>query len=126
MGFRRKQIILRTLGGQYGDDGNWIDGETQELTIQASVQPISLDEYTQMFPNGSNTVNAVKIYTSTELYTDKEESSREMIREADMLIWNNRKWKIIACHAYQSGVINHYKAYAQEVAHGTGAKTDFS
>lgn len=110
MSFRTKQTIIRTSNGSYNEDGNYTEGTTEEITIFASVQPISLDEYTKMFPSGSRTVNAVKIYTNTKLYPDKENE-----QEADVLEWDDRKWKIIACHAYQSKVISHYKAYAQEV-----------
>lgn len=124
--FRRSQTIIRTYGGSYDDDGNWAGGESREMSIMASVQPIGLDEYTQMFPGGSRSVNAVKIYTSTELYPDREEETRTPAQAADVLIWNDSRWKVIGCHAYQSGVINHYKAYAQEVGHGTGAKEDIS
>jgi len=32
-----------------------------------------------------------------------------------VLLYMGEKYKIIACHAYQNGLINHYKAYAQEI-----------
>lgn len=112
MGFRKKFTIQRTSGGEYDDNGIWQKGETEEIEIMASVQPISLDEYNQIFPEGIRTVNAVKIYTDTRLYPEKQGTPAQ---NADVLLYMDRKYKIITCHAYQSGVINHYKAYAQEV-----------
>lgn len=114
MGFRKKFTIQRTTGGEYDDNGIWQKGETEEIEIMASVQPLSLaslNEYNQIFPEGIRTVNAVKIYTSTKLLTDKSTPAQN----ADVLLYMGGKYKIITCHAYQSGVINHYKAYAQEV-----------
>lgn len=112
MGFRKKIIIQRTSGGDYDDNGIWQEGETEEIKIMASVQPISLNEYNQIFPQGIRTVNAVKIYTSTRLYPEKQGTPAQ---NADVLLYMDKKYKIITCHAYQSGVINNYKAYAQEV-----------
>lgn len=87
-------------------------GETEKIEIMAYVQSISLDEYNQVFPQGIRTVNAVKIYTDTRLYPEKQGTPAQ---NADVLLYMDRKYKIITCHAYQSGVISHYKAYAQEV-----------
>ena len=113
MGFRKKFTIQRTTGGEYDDNGIWQKGgETEEIKIMASVQPISLDEYNQIFPQGVRTVNAVKIYTDTKLYPEKQGTPAQ---NADVLLYMDRKYKIITCHAYQSGVISHYKAYAQEI-----------
>lgn len=112
MGFRKKFMIQRTSGGKFDDNGIYQQGETEEFEIMASVQPISLDEYNQVFPQGIRTVNAVKIYTDTRLYPEKQGTPAQ---NADVLLYMDRKYKIITCHAYQSGVISHYKAYAQEV-----------
>ncbi len=115
MSFRRKFTIQRTTGGEYDDNGIWQKGETEEIEIMASVQPLSLaslNEYNQIFPEGIRTVNAVKIYTDTRLYPEKQGTPAQ---NADVLLYMDRKYKIITCHAYQSGVISHYKAYAQEV-----------
>lgn len=79
MGFRKKFIIKRTSGGDYDDNGIWQKGETEEIEIMASVQPISLDEYNQIFPEGIRTVNAVKIYTDTRLYPENKARQRKML-----------------------------------------------
>ena len=110
MSFRRSVVILRKEG-YYDESDKYITNDSNTLKILATVQPISLDEYTKIFPEGTNTNNAVKIYTDTKLLTDKSTSEQN----ADVLLYMGEKYKIIACHAYQNGLINHYKAYAQEI-----------
>lgn len=112
MGFRHKFIIQRRYGGEYNDDGYWKMGDVRDIKITASVQPISLNEYNNIFPQGIRTVSAVKIYTNTKLYPEKQGTPAQA---ADVLLYMDRKYKVIACHAYQNQVISHYKAYAQEV-----------
>lgn len=111
MGFKKTYTVLRTIPGNYNEDGYYVDGEKNKLNILATVQPIRLNEYTQIFPEGTDTKNAVKIYTNIELLTDKSTPTKN----ADVLLFMKKKYKIIACSAYQSGLINHFKAYAQEV-----------
>lgn len=118
MGFRRKQTIERLSHGQWRDDGTWQPGERQEMTIMASVQPLNDKDYTQIQADGMHTSRSVKIYTSTELYPDRDSSSIAGMgvdhQEADRIIWLGRRWKVVQCDAYQSGVISHYKAIALE------------
>lgn len=115
--FRKQFTILRrvTGSGYYDDDGIWVEGNSEgEITIKASVQPLNMQE-TAALAEGERTMNTVKIYTSTELYPAKEGIGGRRPQEPDLLLWNGKRWRVIACAAYQSGVISHYKAYAQEV-----------
>ena len=100
MSFRRSVVILRKEG-YYDDSGKYITNDSNTFKIS-----ILRDKRT-----GTNTNNAVKIYTNTKLLTDKSTSEQN----ADVLLYMGEKYKIIACHAYQNGLINHYKAYAQEI-----------
>lgn len=121
--FRKKFKVLRKSleSGYYDDDGNWVEGREEEITIKASVQPLNMQE-TKALTEGEVTMNTVKIYTSTELYTSKEADGGNAVREADVLLWRGVRWRVVACAPYQSGVISHFKAYAQEVGDEKPAK----
>lgn len=121
MGFRKRFNITRTTTvGHFDDAGNWVESTDKTIiTIRASVQPLNNEE-TQALADGGRTARTVKLYTSTKLlperqsYTDVDGNSVPA-QTADVLIYDGEQWKIIMCNAYQSNVINHYKAYAQEV-----------
>lgn len=119
MGFRKPVKILRRAVGSVGDDGYYVPGTEQELTIFASVQPLNANEYTQIAADGARNVRYIKAYTNTPLYPAKEagwantEDSGPW--EADTILWQGSRFQVIQCDPYQSGVISHYKAIAQEV-----------
>lgn len=110
MGFRKPVLIERREGGTWTDSGKWIAGYSDTIRIYASVQPLNMKEYTAVQPEGGHTVRAVKVYSSVELFTDREPQ-----QEADILLWQGSRWKVVQCDAYRSGVLNHYKSYALEV-----------
>lgn len=72
MSFRRPITILRRSIGVMGEDGYYKPGSTSEMTIRASVQPLSTNEYTLVAAEGSRNVQYVKIYTNVPLQTEKE------------------------------------------------------
>lgn len=122
--FRRKFNIIRTAGvGHYDDEGRWVvDSSTQTISIKASVQPLNNNE-TQALPDGGRTTRTVKIYTSTKLLPERQAhtdaAGNELPQqEADVLLYDGEKWKVVMVNAYQSGVINHYKCFAQELTDG--------
>ncbi|WP_196595242.1 hypothetical protein [Pectinatus frisingensis] len=124
MGFRKKFNITRTTTvGHLDDVGNYVEStDKTTISIKASVQPLNNEE-TQALADGGRTARTVKLYTSTKLlperqaYTDAD-GNNVQTQTADVLTYDGETWKIIMCNAYQSGVISHYKAYAQEVTGG--------
>lgn len=117
MGFCKKHIVLRRAAGSgaYDDDGVWQPGGgLEEMTIKASVQPANMDEVDAL-PSGARLTHTVKIYTATELYPAKQAAGGGPSREADILLYRGEQYKIVACAPYQSGVIDHFKSFAQEV-----------
>lgn len=119
VGFRRPITILRRGMGAIGDDGYYIPGTEQEMTIFASIQPLNTNEYTQITADGARNVRYVKVYTNTPLHPAKEAGWGKMEDsgpwEADIILWHGSRFQVIKCDPYQSGVISHYKAIAQEV-----------
>lgn len=116
MGFRRPVIIERTSLGTIDDNGRYQKGTMTTLTIQASVQPLSLREQaTIVGPDGARNVSYVKIYTDTPLITQSAAKGQGKSTMADIVQYLGHRFMVIQCDAYQSGVISHYRAYAKEV-----------
>lgn len=115
MSFRRPVTILRRSLGVMNENGYYTPGSDTEMTIRASVQPLNTNEYTAVAPEGSRNIQYVKLYTNVPLQTEKEAGWDGPATEADVILWQNSRWKVIQCDAYQSNVINHYKAIAKEV-----------
>lgn len=116
MGFRRPVTIERTSLGTIDDNGRYQRGTTTTLTIQASVQPLSIREQSTIVgPDGARNVSYVKIYTDTPLIPQSAASGQGEATKADVVRHLGRRFLVIQCDAYQSGVISHYRAYAKEV-----------
>lgn len=118
MSFRKPQTIYRKSGGFVNDDGYYHAGNFEEITIQASVQPLNSNEqaqYTNVEPQGSRQANILKVYTDTPLYPTKQATENSEVTEADVLLWKNRIFRCIDCEYFQSEVISHYKAIFQEI-----------
>ena len=116
-GFRKKYTVNRKASGYMDDTGTWVEGTSLAIEIKASVQPLNADE-TETLAEGERTSETVKLYTKTRLQTAKQAYGDKDAVEPDVLIYDDRTWKIIRCSGYQCGVINHYKCYAQEVSDG--------
>lgn len=116
MGFRRPVTIERTSLGTIDDNGRYQKGTTTTLTIQASVQPLSIREQSTIVgPDGARNVSYVKIYTDTPLIPQSAASGQGEATKADVVQHLGRRFLVTQCDAYQNGVISHYRAYAKEV-----------
>lgn len=116
MGFRRPVTIERTSLGTIDENGRYQKGTTATLTIQASVQPLSIREQSTIVgPDGARNVSYVKIYTQSPLIPQSAAKGQGEPTMADIVQYLGRRFLVIQCDAYQSGVISHYRAYAKEV-----------
>lgn len=116
MGFRRPVTIERTSMGTIDDNGRYQKGTMTTLTIQASVQPLSLREQaTIVGPDGARNVSYVKIYTDTPLIPQSAANGQGEPTMADVVQHLGRRFLVTQCDAFQNGVISHYRAYAKEV-----------
>lgn len=93
-----------------GDDGRYTIADPTEMSIQASVQPLKATEM-EALPEGRRGSRAVKVYSDTELLMVDQQSGQQ----PDRFEWLGRMYEVVGCDAYQSNVINHYRAYAVEV-----------
>ena len=116
--FRKPLTVLRTTGGYFDDDGYWHDGMTGEITISASVQPLESQAqryYTQMLGEGAFTSLMVALYSDEPLLPEKQADGQRPMQEGDIVLWRDRRMKVIQCEPWQNDVINHYRSVAQEI-----------
>lgn len=111
MGFRRRIAYMRRTGGHMDEDGYWQTGEEKQGEIFASVQPLNIREIEAM-PEGQAKTSAVKLYTSEPLRTAIQGTQQE----ADIVLWQGKRYVVTDCIPYQSSVIAHYKIIAREEA----------
>ena len=93
-----------------GDDGRYTIADPTEMSIQASVQPLKATEMDAL-PEGRRGCRAVKVYSDTELLMVDQQSGQQ----PDQFEWLGRRYEVVGSDAFQSGAINHYRAYAVEV-----------
>lgn len=118
MSFRTKQTVERITGGYFDDDGMWNTGTAETFEIMASIQPLNGDEraqYTNMLPEGATQYSAIKIYSNTQLQVEAQEQDGNNGTEADIVLWRNKRYKVVFCEEWQSNVISHFRMIAWEV-----------
>lgn len=109
--FRKPIKVWRyTEPAVLGKDGRFTIAEPTEITIKASVQPLKATEM-EALPEGRRGSRAVKVYSDTELLMVDQQSGQQ----PDQFEWLGRRYEVVGSDAFQSGVINHYRAYAVEV-----------
>lgn len=111
MGFRKPQAITRVAAGSYVN-GVWKDGAATTLTIQASVQPMSMEDM-QDAPEGRRLSDMVKMYTNSDLFTVEDSGANQ---QPDKLTWRGREYEIISKGVHQMDVLSHYKYVCALVA----------
>ena len=114
MSFRKAQTIYRKRSGFVNAEGYYHAGDFEEITIQASVQPLNL-KTVEVEAQGGRQANMLKVYSDVPLYPTKQATDNSEVTEADVLLWKNRLWRCIDCEYFQSEVISHYKAIFQEI-----------
>lgn len=56
-------------------------------------------------PESERTVEWIKVYTTGQVYTAEESS--ELGRPADIVIWNDKRYRVMKARRYQMGVLDH-------------------
>lgn len=116
--FRKTLTVRRYSSGFYDSDGYWHDGFAHEIQIAASVQPLAAGEashYTNVQPQGAFTSLMVALYSDEPFLTEKQGSDADAMQEADVVLWQGRRMKVVHCEPWQNDVINHYRSIAQEI-----------
>jgi hypothetical protein len=104
-------LLTRSSGPGHHEDGEWIPGETSEITIQANVQPFS-DYQVMILPESDRTKNWVWVFSATTMFQKKEGS---VAREGDKFRWNGEWYEIMKTQTFQMGVRDHTEAKAARI-----------
>lgn len=109
-GFRIPVVVRRFEPGR-NERGHWVEGNTTQFTIMASVQPLKPSDL-EALPEGRRTgARGVKIYSSDKLIATNQETNQQ----GDQIYWQDNYYEIVAVDERQMNVISHYKMYAIEV-----------
>lgn len=95
--------VLRATEGEWVK-GKWVPGTVQEVIVEANVQPLKGSELTAL-PESDRTKESIKVY-SVETLKTLEEVSQE---EADVIVWEGKKFRAIKAMTYKMGVLDHTK-----------------
>lgn len=107
----RKPIVVKRFQPGHNEQGHWIEGDTTQFAIVASVQPLKASEL-EVMPEGRRTnARAIKIYTNDKLMATNQKENQL----ADQIYWQDNFYEVVSVDEYQMGVISHYKIYALEV-----------
>lgn len=95
--------VLRASPGEWVK-GKWVAGTVTSVNIEANVQPLKGSELT-ILPESDRTKESIKVY-SVETLKTLEEVSQE---EADVVVWEGKKFKAVKAMTYTMGVLDHTK-----------------
>lgn len=102
--------ITRQIAGSYVD-GEWIEGATSIVTVQANVHPFS-DYQVMLLPEADRTKSWLWVFSASELRSKKEGAGGT---GADRFTWNGETYEIMKTQRYQMGVSDHYEAKAARI-----------
>lgn len=95
--------VLRSMPGQWVD-GYWEEGGTIEAIVVGNIQPLKGSELLAL-PESDRTKESIKVYTVETLRTVEEVGQTE----ADIVVWNGKKFQATKTMTYQMGVLDHTK-----------------
>lgn len=96
------------IGGEYVH-GEWVDNdELKNRYTIGNIQPNLNWNQTRLLPEGDRSKRAIVIYCNDELLM--AEQGLEKPREADVVIWQGKRWKIMYSMFYQMGILDHCEA----------------
>lgn len=107
-------VIYRRTQGSYVD-GDWVEGSTQDITIQANVQPLK-DYEIYMMPESERTRDWQKIYSAEMI-----RSEIEGLHDADEFEWDSmvdgtlQRYKVMKVRRYRMGILDHWRGFAARI-----------
>lgn len=110
--FRKTYTVLVRTRGDY-IKGKWVEGEAIAQELIASIQPVGLKEMDRLVSmmQGRHIASVIKIYTEQQLDVAGEDE-----RNGSIVLFENSRYEVIARSSYHSGVIEHYRYFAQKVS----------
>lgn len=104
--FRKNYTVKRRAAGTR-NQGRWVEGAESDIVVVASAMPLRGAEL-QTLPEGKRAMQAIKIYSNTELQTVDEENGVS----ADVLIYRSERYEVTTSEPWQSDVVTHFKHLA--------------
>ena len=108
------ELIRHGTGGYYNDNGLYVQADTTQRTIAASVQPANNKDM-ELLPDGARTIRVIKVFTDEVLYSSQQATEYTEERKGDILIVDGVPFLVVRCDAWQSNVISHYESLATEI-----------
>lgn len=102
------QIERAGTEGHYDDNGRWVEAARVLVPMEANVQPAKGHDLWVM-PESDRSEDWIKVYTSEPLNTLYEGVGGV---EADIILWNNKRYQAKTTQTYQMGILNHTKTLA--------------
>lgn len=96
--------VLRARPGYWNEKGRWIAGERETLPVQANVQPMRGHELV-VLPEADRSKESIKVYCVEALQTVEDVKQEE----ADIIVWNGKKFRATRTLTYKMGVLDHTK-----------------
>jgi hypothetical protein len=104
-------LSVERYGAGSWDTGVFVRGAKTDLSIEASVQPLTPNEV-KILPEHRRDSESFKIYTETELLISNEINQTP----SDVIIRNGKKYEILAVNNWYIGTdIQHYKSIAVKI-----------
>ena len=103
-----KVCVRRSVAGSRVK-GVYVSPPPKRISISANIQPMIKSTDTMMLPEGDRSKEAIKIYTTTALFSVREGTNSVV---ADVIEWQGSEWEIVKVVHYQMGVLDHFKALA--------------
>lgn len=95
--------VLRYGAGEWVM-GRWVPAPVTEIPLEANVQPMKGIDL-MVLPESDRTTESIKVYTVETLRTVEEVGQAD----ADIIVWQGKKFKAVKAMTYQMGVLDHTK-----------------
>lgn len=104
----KTKITLFRRGKDKVEFGRPVKGDEVELEVWGNVQPLRFRDLQQL-PESDRAKEWIKIYSVDPIYAATQGADGH---QADEVLWDNYRWRVMKSHKYQMGVLDHSVAYA--------------
>lgn len=98
-------VTRRREAAGHDSGGSWVPGVTSDVTITASVQPLTGEEL-KMLDEGQRSRRPIMVITDADLQT-VDETART---KADRIVWDGEEFEIHRIENFEMGLMAHREA----------------
>jgi hypothetical protein len=101
------QVAIKRFGSGYYDRGKWVLPDAEEIPVMDVIlHPTKAKDTLQLKESDRNS-ESITVFTSLQLVSiDEGENS------ADIILWDNKEFKVMKVYKAVLGTVDHYKAIA--------------